>query len=45
MKRQLKEMEEEAAALHELQANVAKEMQGWEPSGCSAFRNTNKIHI
>jgi polyadenylate-binding protein 2 len=37
MKRQLKEMEEEAAALRKLQANVAKEMQGWEPSGCSTF--------
>lgn len=30
MKRRLKEMEEEAAALREMQAKVAKEMQGWE---------------
>ena len=29
MKRRLKEMEEEAAALREMQAKVAKEMQGW----------------
>jgi hypothetical protein len=28
MKRRLKEMEEEAAALREMQAKVAKEMQG-----------------
>jgi len=30
MKRRLKEMEEEAAALREMQAKVAKEMQGSE---------------
>jgi hypothetical protein len=31
MKRRLKEMEEEAAALREMQAKVAKEMQGSDP--------------
>jgi hypothetical protein len=31
MKRRLKEMEEEAAALRDMQAKVAKEMQGTEP--------------
>jgi polyadenylate-binding protein 2 len=35
MKRRLKEMEDEAAALREMQAKVAKEMQGWEPSLCA----------
>jgi hypothetical protein len=35
MKRRLKEMEEEAAALREMQAKFAKEMQGWEPSPCA----------
>ncbi|PWZ28367.1 Polyadenylate-binding protein 3 [Zea mays] len=32
MKRKLKEMEEEAAALRDMQAKVAKEMQGGDPS-------------
>jgi hypothetical protein len=31
MKRRLKEMEEEAAALRDMQAKVAKEMQGCAP--------------
>ena len=33
MKRRLKEMEEEAAALRDMQAKVAKEMQGWGTTG------------
>jgi hypothetical protein len=32
MKRKLKEMEEEAAALRDMQAKVAKEMQGCLPT-------------
>jgi|UniRef100_A0A804QGR0 polyadenylate-binding protein 2 len=32
MKRELKEMEEEEAALRDMQAKVAKEMQGGDPS-------------
>ncbi|AQK75041.1 Polyadenylate-binding protein 3 [Zea mays] len=36
MKRRLKEMEEEAAALRDMQAKVAKEMQGGDPSASTA---------
>jgi polyadenylate-binding protein 2 len=36
MKRRLKEMEEEAAALREMQAKVAKEMQGGDPSAATS---------
>jgi hypothetical protein len=40
MKRRLKEMEEEAAALREMQAKVAKEMQGSE----SSFPHVRSFH-
>ncbi|KAL5224524.1 hypothetical protein ABZP36_011163 [Zizania latifolia] len=36
MKRRLKEMEEEAAALRDMQAKVAKEMQGLDPNATSS---------
>jgi hypothetical protein len=36
MKRRLKEMEEEAAALRDMQAKVAKEMQGGPPGVLTA---------
>ncbi|AQK83268.1 polyadenylate-binding protein 2 [Zea mays] len=36
MKRRLKEMEEEAAALREMQAKVAKEMQGVDPNATTS---------
>uniref|UniRef100_A0A8R7V3E2 Polyadenylate-binding protein 2 n=1 Tax=Triticum urartu TaxID=4572 RepID=A0A8R7V3E2_TRIUA len=36
MKRRLKEMEEEAAALREMQAKVAKEMQGGDPNATTS---------
>jgi polyadenylate-binding protein 2 len=41
MKRRLKEMEEEAAALREMQAKVAKEMHGLDPSPCAFVTSIN----